>query len=160
MDVYILRHGEAEEPEEGVADRDRKLTAKGKRDLAAVLEAGRNASAAPDLILASPLRRARDTAAMAAEILGCKRVVQTRSLAPGASPELVWKEIGAERDVREILLAGHEPHLGKLVQFLLEAAVVVDLKKGALVRVTTQGRLGPPRGVLKWMITPRVARRK
>jgi len=30
MEIYVLRHGEAEERETGLADRDRKLTAKGK----------------------------------------------------------------------------------------------------------------------------------
>jgi phosphohistidine phosphatase SixA len=55
-------------------------------------------------------------------------------------------------------IAGHNPHLGSLMAMLLEAALMVDLKKGALVRITTQSRLGPPRGVLKWMITPKVAK--
>ena len=35
MEIYVLRHGEAEEGGAGLADRDRKLTAKGKRDLKA-----------------------------------------------------------------------------------------------------------------------------
>jgi hypothetical protein len=35
---------------------------------------------------------------------------------------------------------------------------MVDLKKSSLVRIETQGRLGPPRGVLKWMITAKLAR--
>lgn len=160
MDVYILRHGEAEDPEGGVADRDRRLTAKGKRDLRTVLEAARRAKVTPDLILTSPLRRAQETAALAAEILGCKRIVETRNLLPGANPDLVWREMGAQRDAKEVLLSGHQPHLGKLVGHLLEAAVVVDLKKSALVWVSTPDRLGPPRGVLKWMITPRLVKRK
>ena len=160
MDLYILRHGAAEPRESGLEDRDRKLTGEGKRELGAVLKAARNAKVAPDLILTSPLRRARETAELAARMLDCKRTVETRSLLPEARPDAVWKEIGAEKSARQILLAGHQPHLGKLVRFLLEAAVAVDLKKGALVRVTTQGRLGPPRGVLKWMITPRVAKKK
>jgi phosphohistidine phosphatase len=158
MDIYVLRHGEAEETETGLADRDRKLTAKGKRDLKDVLKLARKAEVAPGLILSSPLRRAQETAAVAAEVLGCKQIVETRSLLPGASPEQVWKEICTDHKVDAILLAGHQPHLGSLIGLLLEAAVMVDLKKGALVRIETHGKLGPPRGVLKWMITPKVAK--
>jgi len=158
MELYVLRHGEADEREIGKADRDRKLTAKGRQDLKAVLKIARKAEVAPDLILTSPLRRALETAAIAAEVLGCKTVVETRNLLPGASPELVWKEIGSDYKVESILLAGHQPHLGSLIGMLLEAPVIVDLKKGCLVRIATQGRLGPPRGVLKWMLPPKVAK--
>ncbi len=158
MEIYVLRHGEAEERETGRADRDRKLTARGKQDLKAVLKLARKAEVAPDLILTSPLRRAQETAAIAAEVLGCKRVVETRNLLPGASPELVWKEIGSGPKVEQVLLAGHQPHLGSLIGLLLEAPVMVDLKKGSLVRIATHARLGPPRGVLKWMLTTKVAK--
>ena len=158
MEIYILRHGEAETDATGRADRDRKLTAGGKRDLKAVLQIARKAGVAPQIILTSPLRRAQETAEIAAEILHVKRVMETRNLMPGASPDLVWKEIGAQYKVDEILLAGHQPHLGSLAGLLLEAAVMVDFKKGALVRIATQARVGPPRGILKWMITPKIAR--
>ena len=158
MEIYVLRHGEAEERETGLADRDRRLTAKGKRDLKDVLKVAKKAEVAPDVILTSPLRRAQETAEIAAEVLGCKQVVETRNLLPGASPELIWREIGTDHKVENILLAGHQPHLGSLIGLLLEAAVMVDLKKGAMVRIETHGKLGPPRGVLKWMITAKIAK--
>jgi phosphohistidine phosphatase len=158
MEIYVLRHGEAEEKESGQTDADRKLTPKGKQDLKAVLKLARKADTAPNVILTSPLRRAQETAAIAAEVLGCKNVFETLNLLPGASPELVWKEIGTDYKVEEILLAGHLPHLGSLIGLLLEASVMVDVKKSSLVRIATQGRLGPPRGVLKWMITAKIAK--
>jgi phosphohistidine phosphatase len=158
MEIYILRHGEAEPDAAGRADRDRKLTAGGKRDLKAVLQMARKAGVEPQIILTSPLRRAQETAEIAAEVLRVKRIVETRNLLPGASPDLIWKEIGAHYKVEEILLAGHQPHVASLASLLLEAAVMVDFKKGALVRIATQASLGPPRGVLKWMITPKIAR--
>jgi len=158
MEIFVLRHGEAEETVKGLADRDRKLTARGKQDLKAVLKLARKAEVAPDLILTSPLRRAQETAAIAAEVLGSKRVAETRNLLPGSSPEMIWREIGSDHKVEKILLAGHQPHLASLIALLLEAPLMVDLKKSSLVRIETQGRLGPPRGVLKWMITAKLAR--
>ena len=69
MEIYILRHGEAEVRESGRADGDRKLTAAGKRDLKAVLKVARKLGVAPQVILTSPLRRAQETAKIAAEVL-------------------------------------------------------------------------------------------
>jgi phosphohistidine phosphatase len=158
MEIYVLRHGEAEETQTGRSDRDRKLTAKGKEDLRAVLRVARKAEVAPDLILTSPLRRAQETAAIAAEVLDCKRIVETRNLLPGAAPDLLWKEIGTEHKVDKILVAGHQPHLGSLISLLLEAHLMVDVKKSSMMRITTPSRLGPPRGVLKWMVTVKVAK--
>jgi phosphohistidine phosphatase len=158
MEVYILRHGEAEERAAGIPDGPRKLIAKGKRDVRAVVKAALKANLRPEVILTSPLRRAQETATIAASLCGCERVVETRSLLPGANPALAWKEICALGNVQQVLLAGHEPHLGHLITFLLEVAIVVDLKKGALVRISTPAKPGPPRGVLKWMITPKLAR--
>ncbi len=158
MEIYILRHGEAEPREARIPDGGRKLIEKGRRDVRAVVKAALRAKVHPELILTSPLSRAQETAALAAGLFHCERVVETRSLLPGARPELAWKEICALQEVRQVLLAGHEPHLGHLIAFLLEAAVMVDLKKAALVRISTPAKPGPPRGVLKWMITPKLAR--
>jgi phosphohistidine phosphatase len=156
MDLYILRHGEAEPQEAGIPDAGRKLTPAGKRALRNVLELARRAKVAPQAILTSPLTRATSTADIASAVLKCERIIQTRNLLPSAAPTLVWKEIAALH-ATDVLVAGHEPQLGHLITFLLEAAVVVDLKKGALVRISTKATHGPPRGVLKWMITPKLA---
>jgi phosphohistidine phosphatase len=158
MELYILRHGEADPRESGIPDRTRKLVAKGKREVKAVVKAALKANLRPDLILTSPLLRAKETAAIAAGLCKCERVLETRGLLPGASPEIVWKEICALRHIGEVLLAGHEPHMGRLVAFLLEAPVVADFKKGAMVRISTPAKPGPPRGVLKWMLTPRLVK--
>jgi phosphohistidine phosphatase len=123
-----------------------------------VVKAALKAGVRPELILTSPLRRAQETAAIVSALSGCKHVVETKNLVPGANPELAWKEICALKKVQQVFLAGHEPHLGHLIAFLLEAALIVDLKKGALVRISTPAKPGPPRGVLKWLLTPKLAR--
>lgn len=157
MEIFILRHGEAEPRGNGVPETDRALTPKGKRDLRSVLAVARRAKAAPHVILTSPLRRAQQTAAAAAKVFGVP-VIETPHLLPMASPDLLWKQLGTMKDAEAVLVAGHEPHLSNFVRFLLESAVAMDLKKGALVRVSTRNRIGPPRGVLKWILTPKLAR--
>jgi phosphohistidine phosphatase len=157
MQIYILRHGIAEESKGGAPDADRALTDTGREKLRAVLEQGREAGVKPSLILTSPYRRALQTAHMAGQILGCNKIVESEILVPSATPKAVWDAICARRREPALLIAGHEPLLGMTVGFLLGApALQVDLKKAALVRID-QETFGPsPRGVLKWMLTPRL----
>jgi phosphohistidine phosphatase len=158
INIFILRHGEADPRDAGIPDRERKLTKKGRRDVQKVLKLAGKSEEPPDLILTSPLRRAQESAALAAAIFKCERVVETKNLLPSTAPDRTWKEIAALPNVSRVLIAGHEPHLGRFVAFLLDATPA-DLTKGALVRIEAR-RQSTPSGVLKWMLTPRLARKK
>ena len=158
MEIYILRHGEAEPKNQGKPDEDRKLIAKGKRDVRAVVTAARNAKVVPQLILTSPLARAQETAAIAAGAFPSCPLAITDNLLPDAQPAAIWKEVCARPDVARVLLAGHEPHLSRLIAYLLDVSLAIDLKKGALVRIDMESSESPPRGVLKWILTPRLVR--
>ena len=65
MDLYLLRHGEAEPRGPSVAEARRALTDKGRRDVRRVVEQARKAKIKPALILTSPFVRARQTAEFA-----------------------------------------------------------------------------------------------
>jgi phosphohistidine phosphatase len=157
MEIYILRHGIAEEAEAGVPDAERALTDVGREKLHAVLERARHGGVKPSLILTSPYRRALETAHMAAQVLGCNKIVESEILAPRSAPKAVWDAICARRREPALLIAGHEPLLGMTVGYLLGTpALQVDLKKAALVRIDQESFGGSPRGILKWMLTPRL----
>jgi phosphohistidine phosphatase len=156
MEIYLLRHGIAEDGRPGQADAERALTAEGKEKLRRVLK---RAKAKPSLILSSSYRRALETAAIAAEILQYSgEIVRTEALVPEAPPQAVWEEIRARRNESAILLAGHQPHMSSLAAFLLDSpALEVDMKKAALVRIDCERISQRPGGLLKWMLTPAVA---
>jgi phosphohistidine phosphatase len=157
MEIYILRHGIAEEGKAGEPDAVRALTDTGREKLRAVLERAREAGVKPSLILTSPYRRATQTAHMAGQVLGCNKIVESEILVPGSAPKAVWEVICARRREPALLIAGHEPLLGMTVGFLLGApALQVDLKKAALVRIDQESFGVAPRGILKWMLTPRL----
>ena len=156
VQIYLLRHGIAEDR---TPDSERALTSDGRDKLRRVLARARAADTAPTLILASPLRRAVETADLAAEVLGYKgKVMKTRALLPEASPYDTWGEICGHSHETAILLASHEPLMSSLAAFLLSSpALTVDFKKAALLRVECE-RIGPaPKGVLKWMLTPAIS---
>ena len=158
MQIYLLRHGIAEDAMPGRDDVDRALTSDGREKLRRVLKRARTADCCPTLILSSPYKRARETAAIAADVLGCTQdILQTRALTPDASPEDSWNEIRTHKDEAAILLASHEPLMSSLAAFLLRSpALQVDMKKAALLRVDCERFAAEPHAVLKWMLTPGV----
>jgi len=158
MDLYIFRHGHAEDGKPGSADADRKLTDEGKRKVADVAKAARRAGAEPSLIVSSPYKRAVETAEIAVEEFGYKRdIVQTPVLVPHGSPEKVWSELREYREEPAILITGHEPLLSHLVSYLLASpALRVDMKKSAMVRIEFGSMGASPHGTLRWLIYPKI----
>ena len=159
MEIYILRHGIAENKSASGRDADRALTADGRRKLRDVLSCAQRAGVKPELILTSPFVRAVETAAIAAELLGYSDApLRTDSLIPESDPEAVWEELCAHRSCASVVLASHEPLVSRFVSFALGApSLEVDMKKGALVRVDVEGFRSPPHGILKWMLVPKLA---
>ncbi len=159
MEIYILRHGVAEEPQAGQPDSERALTPDGRKKLRNVLRAAGTAGVAPSLILSSPYKRALQTAQLAAEILGYKgEIVRTSALEPNSSPHAVWDEIRVHKDQGSILLAGHEPLFSRLMAYLLGSPELqVDFKKGALACIEVDRFGAEPHGVLRWMLTSKLA---
>ena len=157
MEIYVLRHGMAEEVRAGTPDSERALTEAGRGKLRRVLDRARAAGVKPSLILTSPYRRALETAQVAGQVLGCGKVLECAALVPGSTPEEIWDAIRKRRREAAVLLSGHEPLLGLTVAYLLGApALQVDLKKAALVRIDEENFSEAPRGILKWMLTPRL----
>ncbi|HSW49016.1 MAG TPA: histidine phosphatase family protein [Bryobacteraceae bacterium] len=159
MQVYLLRHGIAEDRRPGRSDAERKLTEEGKEKLRRVLIQAKEAVGSPALILTSPLIRAVETAEIAAEVLGYRGTIpRTEALLPSSTPLAVWKTLRDNAAAKAILMAGHEPLLSETAGYLLGVPrAAVDFRKGALMRIDVDDLTGTPRGVLEWLLTPRLA---
>ncbi|HEX4137279.1 MAG TPA: histidine phosphatase family protein [Bryobacteraceae bacterium] len=158
MELYLFRHGIAEDAVAGSPDANRALTDEGKKKVAEVVKAARRAGAAPSVIISSPYVRAMETARVAAEGFGYKGdIIQTEALVPHGSPEKVWSELRDCREEPAILVAGHEPLLSRLVSFFLASpALRVEMKKAAMVRIDIETFGARPHGTLRWMITSKL----
>lgn len=159
MQIYLLRHGIAEEQKPGHPDSDRSLTGEGRRKVREVLAMTREAGVAPTMILSSPYRRAVQTAAIAADVFDYKEeFLRTSVLEPGAQPGDAWEEIRIHKGEEQLLLVGHEPLFSTLGAYLLGSPELkIDFKKGAVLRVDVE-QFGPqPRGTLKWLLVAKIA---
>lgn len=159
MEIYLLRHGIAEDSRPGMRDADRALTPEGREKLKRVLKRGKAAGVDPGVILSSPYRRALETADVAAASLGYRgQIVQTKALIPNASPHDVWEEIRSRKNEPSLLLSSHEPLMSSVLALLLgNPALQVDMKKAGLARVDCASFGSEPRGILKWLLTPATA---
>jgi phosphohistidine phosphatase len=160
--LYLLRHGIAEDPAPGAADRDRRLTPHGRvrmRRAAAGLAAlvGR-----VDAIFTSPYPRAAETAALAAAAIPqAPKPREIDALAAVTSPMETLRVLRTIAKGDRIVLVGHEPGLSTLASLLLTGSVDgarIDLKKGGCIALTI--RAPRPRAAeLAWIATPRMLRR-
>jgi phosphohistidine phosphatase len=150
--VHLLRHAHAGDAFEWIGDDDlRPLTRKGRRQaerLGAFLEAH---AVRPDVIITSPLVRARQTAEIVAEALGMT-VKTDRRLGAGFGKRELWALLD-ESGAREVLLVGHDPDFSSLLTYLIDAAGM-SMKKGTLATVDLHTKLGDGEGTLRWLVPP------
>jgi len=165
MDLYILRHGIAEAvPDPPAAgDSERRLTAEGVDKMRRAATGMKTLELSFDLILSSPLVRARQTAEIVADVFGISRRVQlTPALAPDGNPALLIEELRKQhRRDKSALLVGHEPYLSRLISLLTsgDMRTSIDFKKGALCKLSAASLDYGRCASLDWLMTSRQLRR-
>lgn len=140
MELVIIRHGIAEEREDfakkGQEDYFRPLTLKGRKKMQKVAIQLRDVVKEFDLIVSSPLTRARQTAEILSQIYFETKVVEAPELVPGSPPQafLKWIRIQA-KTVKRIAIVGHEPHLSSFASYMLtgKEESFIDLKKSGII---------------------------
>jgi phosphohistidine phosphatase len=153
MKVYFLRHGKADRSQWDGDDDARPLTAEGEEAMRREAKALRALGLAPDVIVTSPLARARRTAELAADGLGMSgRVVVDDRLAPGFDVPRLEQVLAAHGPAREVMVVGHEPDFSATVAELIGGGDIV-MKKGGLARVDVTAPVAGG-GELVWLLTP------
>jgi len=159
MKLLLIRHAAAvPRGTLGVPDDERPLTPDGKAKFRVAARGLARVTRRPDVLLTSPLPRARLTAAIAARAFG--------HIAPAIEPALAHSSVDgivaalkAHPPDARIALVGHEPFLGALLARLLGATQGKRLafEKGGAALVDLPN--GPAAsGRLRWFLKPRILR--
>jgi phosphohistidine phosphatase len=116
--LLLVRHGPAAGKAQGGSDRDRPLTAEGRRAVEAIALRLRAAGATADLVLCSSARRARETLdiILAGRPLPEVEFEDALYLADAKSLQHRLRELPAA--ARSVLLVGHNPGLQELATML------------------------------------------
>ena len=133
MQLFLLRHGKAEDYGSDGRDFTRALVEKGveqARHAARILKA---ADLLPDLVLTSPLTRAIQTAEAFTKEAGIPGAIMQSWLACGMAPETALSELSAFPDFGRIMIVGHEPDFSRCIQYCLGAfGNGIEVRKGSV----------------------------
>jgi phosphohistidine phosphatase len=156
MNLYLIRHGAAEDPD-AKPDSERALTEPGRKQLRATARALARAGLTLDAIVTSPLLRAKQTADVFAKELGIdpSLISVKAELAPGGNPVKLLKETHSEN----VAFVGHEPDLSELASVLLSGTedLGVTLKKGGVCALSAEKLRFGRCARLEWLIQPKLA---
>jgi phosphohistidine phosphatase len=153
MVLYFLRHGDAVESAL-LHDSERPLSELGQQQATGAGRFLALLNAPLDLILCSPLLRARQTGEAVQRELGVKAMTTSEYLASSANPLQLFTELNnAQKE--QILLVGHEPHLSTSISLLIagDERAHLEMKKSSVACVSISKPIVRGAGVLKWIVT-------
>ena len=110
-----------------------------------------------DQIISSPLKRARQTASLAANELAFEGAVQIEdALRPEADFDQFQSMLSRYKKYDAVMVVGHNPSFTEFLSKSISGSngARVDFKKAAVARVEMNGRTG----TLDWLLTPKIAR--
>lgn len=115
--LFILRHADAEVTAE--SDELRALTPKGQEQARRMAELCKHCGQTPEVILHSPLLRARETAEIFSQGIELPRLIEVPWLACGMPPAAALAQLRSYEEFSSVLLVGHEPDLSHLIAHCL-----------------------------------------
>jgi len=156
--LFLIRHGVAEERGDAWPDdAKRPLSEDGIERFQRSARGLARLDVWIDVVLTSPLVRARQTADIVAAAFDPQpSIVTIESLAPGGSYASLVADLEKHGRKTRIALVGHEPGIGELGARLIGSRHSFEFKKGAVCRIDVDEipPVGP--GDLRWFLTPKV----
>jgi phosphohistidine phosphatase len=132
MELLLIRHAKAEPY--AISDSARALTHKGREQAEKVGEFLRTHQLVPDVTLASPLVRARETAEIFCDTAEVDGPIIEPWLACGMRPSSAMNELSAYTDFQRVAIVGHEPDFSYLAEWLLGGqAGGIHVRKASMI---------------------------
>ena len=139
------------------SDAERPLSPEGRGGVRSVLSLLERGGVHPARVLSSPLKRSVETASL---MLSCAQpgvsVEEKSTLFPGSSVQKVWKLLAEKPDAESVLVVGHQPDLGYMIQILFAGRVPEALESfpPAQVCAFTVTDLSSPSATYLWTQKP------
>ena len=138
MELILWRHADAEDAAPGEADAARALTGKGKKQARRMAAWLRKRLPEDARVLASPAKRAQQTARA---LTG--RFETSVEVGTGAGPQAVLQAAGWPEGEATVVVVGHQPTLGQVAALALTGkAGDWSIRKGAVWWIESRARGG------------------
>ena len=164
--LYLLRHAKSSWDDPTLADHDRPLAARGRRDAKLIARHLRGAGVDPELVLCSSAARTRETLELLRPALAGATVMVEEELYGASSDDLLARLRLVPNTVGSVLLIGHNPGLHELALSLASGGdelerLEVKVPTAALATIalaTTWSRLAPAGATLEAYVVPKQLR--
>lgn len=160
MKLLLVRHGIAEDREQfeqsGEPDDQRPLTTDGRKKMKRAAAGLAELVPRVDVIAASPLARAVQTAEILAKSYDDQALTVTAALDPVQPYDTFLEWLKRLDDVDIVVAVGHEPHLSGLASWLLTGneRAFLEFKKGGVCLLEFDGVIEAGAAQMRWLVTP------
>jgi phosphohistidine phosphatase len=124
--LYLLRHAKSSWDDPSLADRDRPLAPRGKRDSKRMAEEVRRLDPAPELVLCSSSARTTETLKRLGDAVSAAEVLVEDGIYAASASELLARLRGVADEVGAVLVIGHNPGLHDLALLLAAGGDELD----------------------------------
>ncbi len=161
MNIYLIRHADAEKASLKIRDFDRELSQAGKKSIETSATYWKTLIPTFNYIVSSPLLRAKHTAEIIAKQFEINdKILIDQRLSPGSETEFLI-DIANELEVEELAFVGHQPDLSEhLANFISEFNINIVFKKGSIAKVNLPGKIKKYSGILEFLIPPDIFKEK
>lgn len=152
-ELILIRHGKAEDRDSGKSDADRQLTEKGIEELKEFTQILRPLLKDKEnlKVWTSPLMRAKQTANILVETVGCAQAEEKQFIAEGNLDELL-NQMQKEKDNFTIVCVGHEPYTSNWAKEL--GGAETPFAKGAAASIIFDNP-DSTKGKVDWKLAPK-----
>jgi phosphohistidine phosphatase len=155
MNIYLIRHGEAEQTSEGKPHEERALTTNGIEIIKSSIELWKKFIGNFDIILTSPLKRAKQTANILSNSFQSEfDVVEEIILLNGGLTEDLLSVVRS-LNLNDIAMVGHQPDLGIHVARMIgtiDSNFIIPPAAIAKIHFKEKPVIG--KGVLEFLLPP------
>ena len=155
MNIYLIRHGESEQTSEGKPHEERALTSNGIEIIKTSIEVWKKFIDNFDIILSSPLKRAKQTALIISSVFKSPfEIAEEICLLNGGLTEDLLS-ISRSLNLNDIAMIGHQPDIGNHIASMIGSNDAnFKLPPAVIVKIYFEEKPGIGKGVLEFLLPP------
>lgn len=163
MDIFILRHGDANSDSKKITDDSKRaLTETGIKEIENVSSLFEELDIEISHVFSSPLKRTKQTAEIILKNQKKAKMTELAELKPEGAPSEACKKI-TKQNGSAILVIGHNPLLVDIINHMTntekQIADSLALKTGGLAKIKITAIEPQLHGHLEWLLTPKLIRK-
>jgi phosphohistidine phosphatase len=155
MNIYLIRHGKAENKSEIKPDEERELTEEGILEVEKAANLWKQHINKFDIILSSPLKRAIQTAEIIKNVFNVNAEIlkETSLLNGGLTDDLL--NVVTEFETEEIAMIGHQPDLANHISRIASLSEInIKLPPATIAKISFKDNPIIGEGILEFLIPP------